>query len=399
MVTKRPNDDRGVVAGSRPRQRAKVVVLQHRLLHYRVQLFEDIRSCCAERNIDFCLVHGQPTPTESQKADTGHIAWADVVTNRVVTVLDKDLLWQPFPRHHRDADLVLVMQENRLLSNYPWLFGLRGPRSKIAYWGHGRNLQSDRPSGWRERWKRQLVGRVDWWFAYTEQTRDILLADGYPDERITVLENAIDNEEFERLLAAVPLTRLDELLQEISSDGSSPVGLYCGSLYPDKRLDYMIAAADIIHAAIPEFRLVVIGHGPSAALIEVAALTRPWLKWVGPLKGAEKAAWFRLADLIINPGAVGLHVLDAFCSGSPMVTTRESRHGPEVAYLDPDVNGLVVSGDPSAYASEVIALLGDPPRLDSIRLAALNQAARYTLGNMVQRFVAGIEHCLSMPGR
>jgi glycosyltransferase involved in cell wall biosynthesis len=189
------------------------------------------------------------------------------------------------------------------------------------------------------------------------------------------------------------------LRQEIDGGDGASVGLFCGSLYPDKQLPYMIDAADLIHAACPRFRLVVIGDGPSAGIIHAAAQTRPWLKWLGALRGAEKAAWFRIADLVINPGAVGLHVLDAFCSGTPMITTREARHGPEVAYLEHGVNGLMVSGDATTYASAAITLLRDPTRLESLKHAALRDAQRYTLGNMVSRFAVGIDLCLSMPAK
>lgn len=375
----------------------KAVILQYRLLHYRVRLFELLRERCQQRDIELHLVHGQATGREAGKQDTGRIDWADVVRNRYVDVGGKDVLWQPFPSHLRDAGLVVTMQENRLISNYPLLFGLRGNDTRVAYWGHGRNFQSDAPKGLRERWKRLLVGRVDWWFAYTGRTRDILLADGYPDERITVLNNAIDNEEFERDLAAATPAQQQALRLEIGASDDAPIGLYCGSLYPDKRLDYMIAAADLIHDALPEFRLVVIGDGPSADVVRGASPARPWMRWLGALKGREKAAWFTVADLIINPGAVGLHVLDAFCSGAPMVTTRDAKHGPEIAYLEDGVNGLIVSGDAGSYANAVVALLRDDSTLKALKQRARDDASRYTLDNMVARFADGIERGIEAP--
>ena len=375
----------------------KAVILQYRLLHYRVRLFELLRERCAGRGIELELVHGQPTGREAGKQDTGHIEWADVVTNRYLDIGGKDVLWQPLPQQHQDAGLIITMQENRLLSNYPLLFGLRGEHTRVAYWGHGRNFQSHKPTGMRERWKRMLVGRVDWWFAYTDATRAILLAEAYPDARITVLNNAIDNEQFERDLAAVDAAQLQTLRGQIGAEERAPVGLFCGSLYPDKRLEYMIAAGDCIAAAIPDFRLVVIGDGPSAEVVRAAALSRPWLTWTGALKGREKAAWFRVAEVVINPGAVGLHILDSFCSGAPMITTRDAKHGPELAYLESGVNGLIVDGDADAYASAVIALLSDRSRLEALRARALADARRYTLSNMVDRFATGIERCLAHP--
>lgn len=375
----------------------KVVICQHRLLHYRLGLFERLRQSCASRGIDLFLVHGQASRRESVKKDEGFLPWAHKVENRFWEVGARDLVWQPFTTALRDADLVVVMQENRILSNYPLLLSRLWSGRKVAYWGHGVNFQSDAPGGLREKWKQAMLKRVDWWFAYTEMTADILRRAGYPQERITCLDNAIDNEAFKRDLASVTDAQLQAMRVEIDATEWAPVGLFCGSLYPDKRLDYMIEAADRIQAALPVFRLVVIGDGPSAGEIRAAMKTRPWLKWLGVRKGVEKAAWFRLADIVINPGAVGLHVLDAFCSGKPMITTAESRHGPEVAYLRDGANGRVVHGEPSRYADAVIALFNDRVKLGAIKQAALRDAERYTLGNMVNRFADGIERCLSMP--
>ncbi|WP_426991302.1 glycosyltransferase family 4 protein [Methylomonas sp. CM2] len=227
-------------------------------------------------------------------------------------------------------------------------------------------------------------------------TRDILIADGYPAERITVLDNAIDNERFEADLAGISDDRLREVRVELGIGDTSRVGLYCGSLYPDKRLDYLVAAADRIRESIPDFQVVIIGDGPSAADIQAAAESRPWLHWRGVRKGVEKAAYYRLADVILNPGLVGLHVLDAFCAGLPMVTTSDARHSPEIAYLKDGENGLVVNGASDAYADAIVTLLGDSEAYQRIRANALAAARRYTLTNMIDHFVDGMQRCLAM---
>lgn len=375
----------------------KVVICQHRLLHYRLGLFEQLRAACASRGIDLHLVHGQASRRELVKKDEGSLPWAHKVENRFWEMGERDIVWQPFPADLRDADLVVVMQENRILSNYPLLLSRLWSPRRVAYWGHGVNFQSDAPTGLREKWKQMLLTRVDWWFAYTQMTADILCRAGYPQDRISRLDNAIDNEAFAHDLACVTDTQLQALRVEADAPAGAPVGLFCGSLYPDKRLDYMIETADRIHAALPAFRLVVIGDGPSASDIRVAMKTRPWLKWLGVRKGQEKAAWFRLADVVINPGLVGLHILDSFCSGTPMLTTAESRHSPEIAYLEDGVNGLVVRGEASRYADAVIALFNDRAKLEAIKQAALRDARRYTLDNMVNQFADGIARCVSLP--
>lgn len=381
-----------------PPQGADVVVLQHRLLHYRLPFFERLRAICADRGLRLRLVHGQASTLEAGRQDTAALPWADVVHNRFARVLGTDLLWQPFPRELQTAKLVVLMQESRILSNYRWLVGNRlTPWQKVAYWGHGRNFQSPHADGWRERWKGVMRNRVDWWFAYTGLSRHIVADGGYPPERITVLDNAIDNEGFSTELAAVEPARIAALRERIGAAAGAPVGLYCGSLYPDKRLDLLVEAADRIHHERPSFRLVVLGDGPSRPWLAEAARSRPWLHGVGTQRGADKAAWFRTADCFLSPGAVGLHVLDAFCAGLPMITTSTARHGPEIAYLSSGHNGFIVPANAPQFAQACLALLDDPQLNARLRAAASADARRYTLDGMVRHFMDGIQACLAMP--
>jgi L-malate glycosyltransferase len=373
----------------------KVVIFQPRLLHYRKSLFEQLRAACAERDIELHLVHGQASRRESAKNDEATLSWAKKVHNHFWEVGERDIVWQPFPTALKNADLVVVMQENRILSNYPLLLGRVCSPRKVAYWGHGKNFQSDAPTGLREKWKNFLLKHVDWWFAYTEMTVEILRRAGYPEKRITCLENSIDNEGFQNDLSAISPDRLTQLREDLGANTGSRVGLFCGSLYPDKRVDYMMAAADRIHAELPGFRLVVIGDGPSAPDIRAAAETRKWVKYVGVCKGIEKAAYFRLADVVFNPGAVGLHVLDAFCAGLPIATTLDARHGPELAYLKNGHNGIIANGDAKNYSKTIIDLLSDPNEYTRLCTGAREGAKRYTLQNMVNRFVEGIEEAVA----
>jgi len=372
-----------------------VTIMQHRLLHYRVGLFERLRAECAARGIELHLVHGQGSPAEQTKRDTGAVPWSLEVRNRWVSVLGRDVLWQPLPDCVRRSDLVIIMQENRILSNYPLILRrLLGGRAKVAYWGHGCNFQSDRPEGMRESWKRFWLTKVDWWFGYTNLTSRVLVANGFPDARITCLDNTIDNERFVGDLARIDDERVAAMRRELSVAPDAPVGLYCGSLYPDKRLDFMVDAAERVRARIPTFELVVVGDGPSRPMLEEFVADRPWAHVAGMRTGLDKAACFRMSDVVLSPGLVGLHLLDAFCAGLPLFTTRNARHSPEIDYLVSGVNGFALPDEVEAYAGAVAALLRNRTRYLAVRRAALAAAERYTLDNMVANFVGGIEACL-----
>jgi len=369
----------------------KVVVFQYRLLHYRTKLFEQLRAACAAKGIQLELVHGQASKRESVKKDEGTLPWAHRVRNRFLEVGNRDIVWQPFPSALKDADLVIVMQESRILSNYPLLLSRLWSRRKVAYWGHGKNFQSDAPTGLREQWKDFLLNRVDWWFAYTSMTVDILTKAGYPSSQITQLDNAIDSSSFKADLASWNISDIEAEKVRLGMVASAPVGVFCGSLYPDKRLDLLIEASDLIKQKIPEFALVVIGDGPSMPQMRDAATTRPWMHLLGVRKGREKALYFRMGDVMLNPGLVGLHIVDAFCSSMVMMTTRTARHSPEVAYLRDGENGIYSGATPAEYSQAVLDVIQDPGRLQRMKATSLADSDHYTLENMVKQFANGIE--------
>jgi glycosyltransferase involved in cell wall biosynthesis len=369
----------------------KVTILQLRLPHYRVALFGRLRDMLAEQDIELCLVHGQGSKTESTRQDEGFVDWAVQVKNKYWSVLGRELCWQPFPKDLQDSDMVVLSQENRILSNYPLLLNrLIFQRKNLAYWGHGANLQSTAPKGGRELWKRMLLTQVDWWFAYTDRTAQILKKAGYPDSQITCLNNAIDTTKFQNDLKNVAESTLKIVKGRFGIGDYQKIGLFCGSLYPEKKLNLLVNAADLIHQRIPEFVLFVIGDGPSGSKLHQEFKTRPWAHCVGVKRGVEKAVYFRLAHVMLNPGALGLHILDAFNAGLPLISTKESLHGPEIVYLKHAQNGFLVADNPRDYADTVIQLLLNANYYRLIVNNAKSSAPQYTLDKMVQNFADGI---------
>jgi glycosyltransferase involved in cell wall biosynthesis len=378
----------------------KVTILQYRLFHYRMDLFNHLKRLADERGIDLHLVVGQPFGAEKLKKDEGVLPWAEKVKNTYFPIKEKkDLCWQPLPSALKDSDLIVFMQENRLLSNYWWMLKRRLGGPLVAFWGHGRDYQSRAPGGFRERWKQWSINQVDWWFAYTSMTCQHIAEAGFPAERTTCLNNAIDVSGLRRDWAGVSDETKAQIRLECKIDNDSVVGLFCGSLYPDKKLDLLVEACDLIHTRLPNFRLVVIGDGSSRSELEQAFVSRPWATWVGVKRGVDKAAYFGVASIVLNPGLVGLHILDAFAMGAPMLTTSTALHSPEIAYLEDGVNGVMTDDSPQAYADAALAILSDRDRLAAMSKAANETAEKYTVENMASNFMDGIEQALKLKGR
>lgn len=373
---------------------ATVVVTQRRLTHYRVAFFEALRRELDARGIRLVLLHGQPDPDEIKKGDEGMLEWAIRVVNRYWKIGEKYLVWQPIRLDEKTAALVVITQENRILSNYLHIFKRSFGGPKIAFWGHGANLQSRDSGSTKERFKRWTTNRVDWWFAYTQMSADLVTAAGFPGNRITVLNNAVDTSEM--LLQRQSVTPEEtHALRESLGFGAEPVGVFVGSLYVDKRLDFLFAAAEAIRREVPDFHLLIVGEGQERDKVQAWCAAHPWARWVGARFGREKVAYVSVAQVMLNPGLVGLGVLDAFVCGVPMLTTNCGIHSPEIAYLENGINGVMTADDLNPYVDASVRLLRDAQALDGLRAGCAASAQEYTVENMAHRFADGIETTLS----
>jgi glycosyltransferase involved in cell wall biosynthesis len=371
--------------------RKHIIIVQRRLTHYRVPLFSTLRSHLAQEGMELVLLQGMGTEEEETKNDGAELDFAQRLPTRYLA--GGRICWQPFGKYLNGAALAIVTQENRLLYNF-WL-QWRPRRFKLAFWGHGRNFQAGQRPGLRERIKAAASTRVDWWFAYTDLTADLLRIRGFPEERITVLNNAIDTGALAESRNAVTPADVQRLRHELGI-GNSPTGIFIGSLYAGKRLDFLIESAERIRARIPDFHLVIVGDGPERRAGEQRAKAYNWIHWAGTRFGHDKALYAGLGDVLLNPGLVGLVILDAFVLGLPLITTDCGLHGPEIAYLKHGVNGMMLPNDIDRYAAGVASALADTPLLDRLRRGCQVSAREYTLEGMAGRFLDGIRRAVEL---
>jgi glycosyltransferase involved in cell wall biosynthesis len=372
----------------------KVVIMQYRLLHYREDLFEKLKKKCEENSINLYLVHGQASQVEKKKKDEGFLEWAEPVKNLFFRVRNVELVWQPFPKRHRDADLVIVMQEVRILSNYSLIFLRKRYTKNLAYWGHGINFQSRAPNGFREKWKKILLNKVDWWFAYTKLTTELLEKAGFPSKKITNLNNSVDTSKFQVEYNSISDEETEKFKDSLGISGKSKIGVFCGSLYKDKKLDLLLASSEIVRKKI-NFHVIIIGAGSELEMLEKYSLDKPWVHLMGMKKGYEKALCFRASDVMLNPGLLGLHILDSFAVGIPIISTNNARHSPEIEYIDNGVNGILTDDDELSYSNAILKLLENSGIYDDIKESAKNSGRYYTLDNMVENFYDGIAKVVS----
>jgi glycosyltransferase involved in cell wall biosynthesis len=96
------------------------------------------------------------------------------------------------------------------------------------------------------------------------------------------------------------------------------------------------------------------------------------------------------------PGLVGLAVLDAFNTNTPMITTDFEYHSPEIEYLQNGTNGIITENNLEAYVKAVVNTLQNANILSELKKGCLVSAELYTMEKMVENFAEGIKSSLGI---
>lgn len=380
----------------RTAERPLVLAIVANVKQYRIAFYTQLAQRLSRSGIDLRVAYSEPHGEEALKADSAELPAALGMKVKRWYLLGGRVLVQRVPLAQlRRADLIIMVQSNGYLLDYPLLLASRLGLKQVAYWGHGYNHQAH-TGQMGERFRRRLIGLTDWWFAYTQRTADYLTRNGVSSDRITVINNAVDTTGFATQVAAVTPEEVRVLRSQLALPQGARIGLYCGSLYGHKHMPFLLEACAQIRARIPDFFLAVAGAGPGAQLLRDASGRLPWLRYLGAQFGHTKAVLFRSAEVFLNPGLVGLAILDSFAAGLPLITTDLPIHSPEIAYLESGVNGLMAPYAADPWARAVTALLQDGSRLTAMGRSAIATSRKYTLEKMAENVAQGIERCLGV---
>jgi L-malate glycosyltransferase len=370
----------------------KVLFIESHIPQYRVAFFERARADLAYKGIDFQLIGGQGSSSDRARKDAAQISWA--TSSRNIHLLGGKLILQPCLFRSLSADLVIVDQANKLLLNYVLQFLRPFFRMRLAFWGHGFCHQQPLNS-LSNKFKSLIIKNADWWFAYTSSVAEYVAAQGFPKDRMTIVQNAIDTSALSQMAARITTDEI-LLIRKKYNLTEGKTGVFCGGMYKEKQVPFLIHCAEQLHLHDREFSMIFIGSGVDAHFVDEAASRHPWIHYVGPQFGFEKVKLILAADFMLIPGAVGLAILDGFALQRPLVTTDCPGHGPEIAYLDNNSNGILTPFTKESYSEAIASLIREPGRLRTLRRGCEESGRRYTIEAMVGNFVDGVCRCLQI---
>ncbi|MGZ0077229.1 glycosyltransferase family 4 protein [Methylomonas sp. YC3] len=369
----------------------KIVIFQPMLKFYRVPLFEKLHRLLTESGHELRLVFGTPWNEELKRGDNVVLENDYCIFEKSHWFLRNKVHFMEGAIHHiLWADIIITEQANKHIYNYILIFLSFIKVKRFAYWGHGLNRQG-RSNSVREKIKKALATQTNWWFAYTAGVAGYLKDIGYPSEQITVLNNSVDTRAFKNSISAVTEEEIAEFKQGHNIEHDSQVGIFCGSLHRDKKIEFLLDAALVISQKEKNFILLIGGDGLDRKTVMNCAKHYDFIKYLGPLHAKQKALAFKCADVFLNPGMVGLAILDAFSAGLPVITTHQAEHSPEIDYLQNGFNGMITNLDAENYGSLVTKILRSKEELITLQKNALASSDQFSIENMANNFFEGIK--------
>ncbi|HSI77682.1 MAG TPA: glycosyltransferase family 4 protein [Lunatimonas sp.] len=375
----------------------KVTIIYRTIPQYRIEFYNQLKIFLNERNIRLQLIYGNNG--FCGRNDSVDIEWATYIENKSVSIGPLTLIWQPNLHLIKDSDLVIVEQANMLLINYLLILKRRLFNKKFAFWGHGQDFQAPKDS-LLNKFKMTYINQSSWWFPYTEGVKKFLIEKGVDDDKITVVQNAIDTKTLRAQYLSFSDEEINECKAELGIKKGEKVLIYCGALSKDKNLPFIFESAKRLGTLTStKFKLLILGNGPKRKMVEDFAQQSDYVIYVGPKFGLEKSKYFRISDILIMPGAMGLAVLDAFTFETPIVTIEYPYHGPEIEYIRNYENGIIAKDDVDDFNSKVVELMENENLYNLLKANGLDSINTLNIENMVSNFGNGIIDCLNKPTR
>jgi glycosyltransferase involved in cell wall biosynthesis len=222
-------------------------------------------------------------------------------------------------------------------------------------------------------------------------TANILVENGFPSSRVTVLNNTIDSNSELLAYKTIGDAELEVERQRFHITANDKIGIFCGSLYRLKRIDFLLEAIQLIKQRYDRFQFFLLGSGEMEDRVTDFARTNgDWFHRIGFVSGYQKRLWLKLADFQMMPGSVGLNIIDSFCAETPIVTIAGADHGPEIDYMQNNENGISTDDELMDYVGCVLSLINDGEMLARLKHGCRRSAVVYTIEKMAANFEIGI---------
>lgn len=223
-----------------------------------------------------------------------------------------------------------------------------------------------------ETWAFKRVAHV---FTICEGLRRDIIARGIPEQKVTVIPNAVDVNGFQ--LSGEPDSTLK---QKLGLDGTTVLG-FVGSFYAYEGLDLLLDAFVSLQAQRPDLRVLLVGGGPQEAKLKAQAERlhiADKVIFTGRVPHSEVSRYYDLIDLLVYPRhsmrltelVTPLKPLEAMAQGRIFVASDVGGH--KELIRDGETGRLFAAGKVAALGTTVSEMLDHREQWPAMRVAGRN---------------------------
>lgn len=259
------------------------------------------------------------------------------ITNRFI---NKKLIWQNgvLKTIFQKVDTVIFLGEMTVLSTWiaAIIFKLRGVR--VLFWGHGLYGSEN---CLKRFFRLKFLQIADHNLVYGKRAKKLLIQRGFNKSEISVIYNSINYDEQKEFFNKYQIKSPTKIFNNLF-----PTLLFVGRLYPQKKVDQIIKAVQLLEKDNNKFNLLVVGEGPEKERLEL--LAQPLINngqcifYGASYNEAELSKLIYTSDLTVSPGNVGLTGIHSLSYGTPVCSHSNHCHQmPEVESIIEGENGFL----------------------------------------------------------
>jgi PEP-CTERM/exosortase A-associated glycosyltransferase len=217
-----------------------------------------------------------------------------------------------------------------------------------------------------------VLRHSDHCFCICEGLRRDIVARGIAADKVTVIPNAVDIDNFQ------PIETADEALRDkLSLNGRQVIG-FVGSFYYYEGIDLLLEAARLLRERFPELHVLLVGGGPAEEMLRQKSLSlgiADITTFTGRVPQQQVANYYSVIDVLAYPRqsmritelVTPLKPLEAMALKRLFVASDVGGH--KELIVDGETGVLHEAGNPSSLAEKLALLLQDPRLGESLKQA------------------------------
>jgi len=209
----------------------------------------------------------------------------------------------------------------------PFMVWAKFKKINIILWSHGINLQNQKqPLKNQLYFLRQKLANA--LIIYTPEQKKYIKTHKH---KIFIANNTLDFDSLPKIVETK-----EELKKRYRLEDKKVILCIGRMNINNRKIDQLIQLSSLVDET---FLIIIIGPGVEKKTKERILILKN-IEYLGPIYNQKIICeYYKLADLFVMPGAIGLAINQAFYYGTPIIV-EDVDHGPEGFYLEQGVNGF-----------------------------------------------------------